>query len=320
MEKQGASVASERDVNKYSDEEISFNNDDELIDTENTNARNINEILTDICEKLKSLEAKVNQIESKQDTVDHRSFSLKPLTEEHDKEIKSLKKQQNKICGDISKFSKDLQKLHDEQTKIMSEVSDLNQDFNPDKTLVVTNLPSSIGNMYDWANTLIHALGGSNEMIVNVTRTPRCDSRKAVLEIRVKSVKEKIQLLRQKSKLKETRGLNNVYIRSSKSHHEHVCDLNFRTVLDELQQGKQYRITSNGRIVKRNEKLPANRQRGQNKSNIPTVPGSSVNQPKVKREMRPLVQAMQIKHVVRPKTQSQNQVHFPQFIIVYFSH
>ena len=37
-----------------------------------------------------------------------------------------------------------------------------------------------------------------------------------------------------------------IYIRFSKRIVEHVYDLNFQRVLDKLQQGKQYRMASNG--------------------------------------------------------------------------
>ena len=309
MEKQGVSITAERGVNRYSDEETLVNNSDQLTDIENASSIGTKEILDDIYEKLNFLITKVKQIDDKQGTVDQRLSRVERLTKRHDKKVGSLKKQQSKISGDMSIFNKDLQKLHVEQTEIRRVMSDLNQDFNPDKTLVVTNPPLPIGNMYDWAKALICTLGGYDNMIVNVTRTSRCGFRKGVLKIQVRSVTEKIQLLHQKSKLRYTREFKNIYVRSSKSYLERVCDLNFRTVLDELQHGRQYRIATNGRIVKSNEELPVNGQGGKQKSDIPIIPSSSVGHPEVKRDVGTAVQAVLPSQVVRPKSQSQSQVH-----------
>lgn len=43
----------------------------------------------------------------------------------------------------------------------------------------------------------------------------------------------------------------NVFLRGSKTHTERLLELNARTLLNELLHGKDFRITSNGRIVKK---------------------------------------------------------------------
>jgi hypothetical protein len=45
----------------------------------------------------------------------------------------------------------------------------------------------------------------------------------------------------------------NVYIKSSKSHAERLIELNARTLLSQLPQGKNFRVDANGRIRSRQE-------------------------------------------------------------------
>lgn len=46
-------------------------------------------------------------------------------------------------------------------------------------------------------------------------------------------------------------------IRGSKSHTERILELNTQTLLNELPNGNQFRITSNGRIVKKTQETRA---------------------------------------------------------------
>ena len=61
--------------------------------------------------------------------------------------------------------------------------------------------------------------------------------------------------------LKRSRDFKNVYLPSSESHTERILELNTKTLLSELPNGNQYRMTANGRIVKkdnRNDNLNTN--------------------------------------------------------------
>lgn len=49
-------------------------------------------------------------------------------------------------------------------------------------------------------------------------------------------------------------------IRGSKSHTERILELNTRTLLNELPNGNQFRITSNGRIVKKSQETRASNE------------------------------------------------------------
>ena len=74
---------------------------------------------------------------------------------------------------------------------------------------------------------------------------------KLKLIISLADVNQKILVLRNKSQLKNHREFKRVYIQSAKSHVERLLELNARTLLRELPQGRSYRVSGNGRILRR---------------------------------------------------------------------
>lgn len=75
--------------------------------------------------------------------------------------------------------------------------------------------------------------------------------RPGLVKISFSNLEEKKQVLREKRKLKEKDQYKTVFLRGSKSHTERILELNARTLLREMPNGNQFRITSNGRIVKK---------------------------------------------------------------------
>ena len=62
----------------------------------------------------------------------------------------------------------------------------------------------------------------------------------------------KIDVLPQKHRLKDPHSnFKRVYLRSSLSHCERLLQLNMKMIIEELPSGNQYRITGNGRLVKK---------------------------------------------------------------------
>ena len=57
-------------------------------------------------------------------------------------------------------------------------------------------------------------------------------------------------LLKNKPNLRNVKGFDRIFLRSSQSHIERRMEINFRTILSEIPHEKSYRITRNGRIVK----------------------------------------------------------------------
>ena len=48
----------------------------------------------------------------------------------------------------------------------------------------------------------------------------------------------------------------NIYLKGAQSHAERLIDLNFKTILKEIPDGNKYRVTGNGRIVRKDDTSP----------------------------------------------------------------
>ena len=127
---------------------------------------------------------------------------------------------------------------------------------NCDVTVIVSNLRQRPGEIpLQAAKELIRALG--NDVFENtvITDAKRCNERNRgtppVLKIAFENVEQKVNVLRAKQELKQSLFYKKVYIRGSKTHTERILELNAKTLLSELPNGNQYRVTANGRIVKK---------------------------------------------------------------------
>lgn len=79
-----------------------------------------------------------------------------------------------------------------------------------------------------------------------------------LVKISFARIDQKIRVLRAKRKLAEISGYRSVFLRSSKTHTERLIELNARTILNEMPNGKDFnRITANGRIVKKIDNQPS---------------------------------------------------------------
>ena len=192
------------------------------------------DILQEIYMKLNYVTKKVEEIDRKQDQILSRVDRIEKTVAAHDKEIHKLNEEFSTLGTSVAEVKSQVQPK-----------------FSPDITLVVTNPPRISGSDYQWAVGLIHALGGRQDMIVDTMRTPERNGKKGIFKIQLRTVEEKINLLRNKSQLKHAKGFERVFVRSSKSHTERIIDINFKTLLSEMPQLKSFRIAGNGRLMKR---------------------------------------------------------------------
>lgn len=75
-----------------------------------------------------------------------------------------------------------------------------------------------------------------------------------MVKITFQTLEMKIKVLREKRKIRDTDNFSRVYLRSNNSHVERLGELNARTILKEMPNGKDFRITGNGRMVKTNNR------------------------------------------------------------------
>ena len=130
---------------------------------------------------------------------------------------------------------------------------------NCELTVIATNIPVRHDRpLIDTAKALISALGEDILRRSRITDVKRCPDRGTgkppLLKIALETVEQKVDVLRAKESLKNTREFKNVYLRSSKTHTERILELNAKTLLSQLPNGNQYRVTANGRIVKKDNR------------------------------------------------------------------
>ena len=127
---------------------------------------------------------------------------------------------------------------------------------NCDITVIATNVPVRHDrSLMETARALISALGtdvSDHSMITDVKRCPdRGTGKPPLLKIAFETVNQKVEVLRAKKKLNDSSEFKNVYFRSSKNHTERILELNAKTLLSQIPNGNQFRVTGNGRIVKK---------------------------------------------------------------------
>lgn len=129
---------------------------------------------------------------------------------------------------------------------------------NNDLTVIVSNLrEDNSEDTLTVARSLTNALGDDVSRHVTVTdaqRLPwRVRGKPRLMKIAYESVDQKVRVLRANTKLKEHAEYRRVFLRSSKSHTERLLELNAKTILSELPNGHLYRVSANGRILKKDD-------------------------------------------------------------------
>lgn len=130
-------------------------------------------------------------------------------------------------------------------------------EYEPEVTIVIYKMPYSEGE--DVNRKVSHLLevgvGVMGIVPVRCKRTPLRNGRPGVVKAEFSCLQDKLTVLRSKSNLKtcSTIMYRDIYMRSSKSHMERLIELNFKTVLDELPNGRNYRVTGNGKVVKHSD-------------------------------------------------------------------
>ena len=113
----------------------------------------------------------------------------------------------------------------------------------PDVCVIVTGLVDQQGeDILQRAKELVAALGEEVTSAVQVTGATRLraklQGRSGPVKISFRSLNEKVRVLRKKTVLKDSDMYKDVYIKSSKSHAERLIELNARTLLNQIPQGK----------------------------------------------------------------------------------
>ncbi|VDI28368.1 Hypothetical predicted protein [Mytilus galloprovincialis] len=234
----------------------------------------------DVSNKLDSIINSIKELKTSQDSM-KRMFESKldklrtDLMANVDNKVRALR---DEISMDINRETNRTDQLLTTVQSIQTRLDSLEQDTssknsvpllshslyqtqnpldNPDITITASGLPfSDDENIVEKANDLIRALGEDVSDNVNVTAAARLPSRfsdrPAIVKISFSNLDEKVKVLRNKMKLKQTDTYKNVYIKSSKSRIERLIEVNARAVLRNIPGGRALRVDASGRIKSRN--------------------------------------------------------------------
>ncbi|XP_013866651.1 uncharacterized protein LOC106519492 [Austrofundulus limnaeus] len=137
----------------------------------------------------------------------------------------------------------------------MAENETRGKSFDPDVSLIVAGLPQADGDedVVTKVKDLLRE-GLRCEPVPEVVAAERVRARgqhPGLVKVELKSVQDKVMVLRRKSKLRDHANYERVFVSSAKSHAERLLDYNLRTLLREIPAGKHYYLAANGRLVKR---------------------------------------------------------------------
>lgn len=179
-------------------------------------------------------------------------------------EVKGL---QDYLDLELARFTSRLEGI-EKRVEVLEQESEEKDRFNPEKTVVVINLPyEDDEDIRDKAETLIRqGLRCVDVPVVRVMRLESKSNKPGLVKVQLRSVEEKIKLLRLKSHLKNSDNYPRVFMRSSLTHVERCQESNMRLLLDRIPNAKDLWIDRNGRL--RIKEASRQQQRNNNKENV----------------------------------------------------
>lgn len=182
--------------------------------------------------------------------------TFKAMRSDIDLELAVHKKDIDQLSQSIDSIVRRLDSIENQQCSGPSPQNVNSPLDDPNLTIIASNVTETHDEILDVARDLVSNLDSS----INVTAASRLNSRfgkPGLVKISFSSLEEKKAILREKRRLRDTEKYKNVYmyLRSSKSHTDRLIELNARTILNEIPNGRQFRITSNGRIVKKQNEI-----------------------------------------------------------------
>ena len=130
--------------------------------------------------------------------------------------------------------------------------------YDPEVTIVANGIrPSADEDVVAKAQEIIRdGLQMNDATVVRATRLIARGTKHGLVKIEFPDLQTKIDALRRKQQLQDYNRHGRIYIRGAQTHVEHLIDSNFKTLLNELQNGRNYRITGNGKVIRRDANRP----------------------------------------------------------------
>ena len=189
-------------------------------------------------------------------------------------ELKSINNKIERMSVDINKRIDDLEKTLDGKitdikqevqadiTKIQGDVQSIatkiekKERFDPERTVVISSLPmlegEDNGKLYRSVEHMLSTKCGlSGEG--SIEDTFQIVRKHGLVKAEFYSVGQKVSVLKAKSSLRRFPEYAKVFIRTSKSHTERVNELNIKKILDLIPGGKDFIVSSSGKIMSKQD-------------------------------------------------------------------
>lgn len=185
--------------------------------------------------------------------LDAHEKSLKKAKSSVTKKIETERKTlQDYIDTELGRLTSRMTDIEDKVKKLEEKQSE-SEKFNPEVTIIASKLPYSAD---EDLNKKAHDLISKGLRLHNpgIVRTHRLESKgphPGLVKIQLSSLDEKKRVLQAKLNLQQDDQYKMVFLRSSKTHAERIHEMNVRTLLNIIPQGNSFRLTGNGKLVRK---------------------------------------------------------------------
>lgn len=214
------------------------------------------ELVSSVDEKIKAVKTDIDlEMGKMSKRFDELARDLKQVKVEQanvDRKLESLELSQDQTNAAVQSTS--------------NSPANLNPLSNTEQCIIIHNLEDNRDSVLEeQLESLFNALGTDSNGCpvadqIRVIKTQRLKSRDphkpGLVKVALRNVEERKTVLSAKKGLKDNPRFKNLFIRGSQSHAERIAQMNTRTLLKEFGCEKDYRITSHGKLQKKNPQQP----------------------------------------------------------------
>ena len=205
--------------------------------------------VADIGEKLLALESRVQTLEKNQN---RHLLNAQQIFQASNCRQNDLEKKLRDCASAISIYAQKCEVID----QLSARVAQIETREHPNQSNDIEHVSLAIYGLYNsdditrTVNKLFSDMNLGHVRCVTATRTPhRPESyRQGVVIVNLRCLKDKQDVLSRKHLLRTHPVYRSVFIKTAKSHTEQIMDANFNVVLNEMNNGRSYYISDNGRI------------------------------------------------------------------------
>ena len=211
-----------------------------ILNTQNTQARENRTLLL----LLNSIKKNMDKIDKKSDTLEEKINNLSAKINIQEQRLSRATQNIELLFKSMSNLEKQ-HSTSSSDTNTNNNVINLVDNIRDENSVVISNLPESEDFDSD-VNALIWTGLCLNVQTTNVNKIETKNG-KLKLKVELRTLKEKIEVIKNKRQLRKTNEYCNVFIESFKTRTEIIMEQNFKTLFKAM-PGDMYNMSSSGRV------------------------------------------------------------------------